>query len=329
MVTQRMCLVGSLLLFALLPPADAQVEPSVEASGPMELLPLEVGNQWTYVHYYSNDLFEYRDNYYGGDFWAEPSSPVRAIVRALFEIPGFPYYPDDRDKPYGPDDYDEIERYARPPFRDLTIEITHIEIIEGQEYFVFSDVDYDWPPVPNLFLAGQKVRFSDEGALLFRWNGQDIPLYVFREDAYYITPAYPVLHNENLPVEHTFWADFLPASKLGDSWDLSHEGLSHIGMTPPPLLGLATAVVFSVTLDHSFSLGFIRFVADYGIVTYNRYLPGTGDLGVIFKDFENSILPISAVIGGKKLEFSYHPINRTNVQSTTWGQLKARHGQRP
>ena len=40
---------------------------------------------------------------------------------------------------------------------EFTIEITHTEMIEGQEYFVFSDIEYDWPPVPNLFLADQKV----------------------------------------------------------------------------------------------------------------------------------------------------------------------------
>ena len=80
-------------------------------------------------------------------------------------------------------------------------------MIEGQEYFVFSDVEYDWPPVPNLFLAGQKVRFSDKGTLLFRWQGQDIPLYAFR-DPDCCSPEYPVLQNENLPVKQSIDAFF-------------------------------------------------------------------------------------------------------------------------
>ena len=56
-----------------------------------------------------------------------------------------------------------------------------------------------------------KVRFSDEGTLLFRWNGQDIPFYAFQEDKPYITPEFPVLQNENLPVEYTIGRGFFRA----------------------------------------------------------------------------------------------------------------------
>ena len=44
-------------------------------------------------------------------------------------------------------------------------------------YPVFSDADYAWPPLPALFWGGKKVRLSDEGFLIFRWNGQDVPVY--------------------------------------------------------------------------------------------------------------------------------------------------------
>ena len=335
MNTQQPRLIALILLSTLLAlPADARV--GIEAS-PMEFLSLEIGNQWTYEHFYQNRFHFYEDFLYGYDYpWAAPGSSVQqAVVRALLEIPGFPFYPDDQGKRYWFDHLDDLERYQDPPLRELTIEITHTEIIEGQEYFVFSDVPYDWPPVPNFFLAGQKVRFSEEGALLFRWNGQDIPFYVFQEDAYYITPKYPVLCNENLPVKHTIWPRFRPAGEP------LLEGLKH-----PSSLSMASSVVFNVSWleglpkadwlnkhEEAVELGRVGFEAGYGIVYYERVIWASnfGPSGVPVSYFGNSILPVSAVIGGRKLEVSYEPFRFkwTNVQPTSWGQLKARHGQRP
>ena len=302
-----------------------------------DFLPLEVGNQWTYEHVYHNSFYFYDDFFFSYDYpWAAPGSSVRrAVVRALLEMPEFPFYPDDQGKRYWSDHLDDVERYRNPPLRELTIEITHTEIIEGQEYFVFSDVPYDWPPVPNFFLTGQKVRFSDEGALLFRRNGQDIPFYVFQEEAYYITPEYPVLQNENLPVKHTLWPFFSPAGEP------LLEGLKH-----PPSLSMASSVVFNVSWleglpkadwlnyhEDAVDLGLVGFEAGYGIVFYDMVLWANnwGPSNVPVLDFGNSILPVSAVIGGRKLEVSYEPFRFkwTNVQSTTWGQLKARHRQHP
>ena len=117
---------------------------------PTGSIPLEVGNQWTYKQRYKN--FSYR-----GSWWEQNPE-----LQMLFEVPG---------------------GYRHPPDsllwgeREFTIEVTHTERIDGLEYFVFSQAEYDWPPLPNLFWAGQKVRLSDEGVLLFRWNGQDVPLY--------------------------------------------------------------------------------------------------------------------------------------------------------
>ena len=321
MNTKRPPHIALILLSTLLAlPADAQVESAIKVS-PMEFLPLEVGNQWTYGHYYWNLFFGYNDYYGGAFYWAEPGSPMRAVVRAMFELPGIPFYPDMQEKPFDPPD--NLYDLSRLPYpRELTIEITHTEIIEDHTYFVFSQVDYNWPPVPNFFLAGQKVRFSDEGTLLFRWNGQDIPFYAFQEDSPYTTPEYPVLQNENLPVEHTIGFDFLPAEELW--WDMYLWGLE-----PPPSLSQELAASFVVTWEDYLVLGSIGFVTGYGLAAYYLWEPGYGDLGFVLKRFENAIFPVSAVIGGQQLEFSYTPVEGTNVQSTTWGQLKARHRQRP
>ena len=111
---------------------------------PLDYVPLAVGNRWTYEHFYMNYLHG----------TGEP-----------FDIPGYP--------PGIPSD---SLLFAE---KIVTIEITHTEVIDGLEYFVFSDADYDWPPLPDFFWGGKKVRLSDEGFLVFRWNGQELPVYDF------------------------------------------------------------------------------------------------------------------------------------------------------
>ena len=111
---------------------------------PLEYLPLEVGNRWTYEHVYASALHgEMKGLLPLEDEWSFPIDPL----------------------PY--------------PEQTVTIEITHTEVIDGLEYFVFSEADYDWPPFPSFFWGGKKVRLSDEGILMFRWEGQDIPVYDF------------------------------------------------------------------------------------------------------------------------------------------------------
>ena len=57
MVIQRTRFVVLLALCPLLaPPAAAQNEEGFEGS-PTDFLPLQVGNQWTYQHWYVNNLY--------------------------------------------------------------------------------------------------------------------------------------------------------------------------------------------------------------------------------------------------------------------------------
>ena len=137
-----------LLVFLAGYTADVTAQETDDAApielNPLDYVPLAVGNRWTYKHFY--------ENYLHGT--GEP-----------FDIPGYP-----PGSP--PDSLRFVEKI-------VTIEITHTEVIDGLEYFVFSDADYAWPPLPDLFWDGKKVRLSDEGFLVFRWNGQDIPAYDF------------------------------------------------------------------------------------------------------------------------------------------------------
>ena len=284
---KRTIIIFLVLLFPL-PPAAAQNEGGFEGS-PTDFLPLQVGNQWTYKHRYENYA-------YGSEWWWDQNPEIR------IQIPAYPY---DNDESI-PDSLLWIER-------ELTIEITHTEAIDGLEYFVFSHADYDWPPIPNLFWAGQQVRLSDEGVLLFRWNGQDVPLYDlnFQHPGRYSIPAYP----------------------------LREDLVTKLNVRRGNRVGREIQIYFTVTYPElnlpnnmkNWSATDIAILPGYGLACNERYYRrtrGAGLLPDIFSGvslfFYNDLRAISAIISGE--EVSYKQALRgdfnTHVQSSSWGQLK-------
>ena len=271
-----------------LPPVAAQDEGVFEGN-PTDFLPLQVGNQWTYKHRYLNFSYE--------RVWWQDQNPE---IRMLFEIPGYPY--DNHEFP--PDS-------LRGGKRELTIEITHTEMIDGLEYFVFSHADYDWPPLPNLFWAGQQVRLSDEGVLLFRWNEQDVPLYDlnFQHPRSYSIPAYPI--REDLVTRLDVWR----SNRL--------EGQRLINFTAYPEINLPANM-------QNLSSTSIAILPGYGLFCSESYYEesasifGEGFFSDIRPLFFSELDPISAIISGE--EVSYEQARRgdfdTHVQSSSWGQLK-------
>ena len=310
MVTQL--LVAPLVLCTLLAPsAYAQDEADFKGS-PTDFLPLQVGNQWTYRHDYYNEFY----GFYAGGFPYEFIDPVIELgLRLTIEIPGYPLlFPPPDDLVLPPEDLSIIFD------RELTLEITHTETIEGHTYFVFSPLAYDWPPLPPFFLAGQKVRFSDAGVLLTRQQEQDIPLYDFAPPytyKEYTTPPYPVLYDDDphdpslLPL--AIRRGFLDA-RLRTNWPMFY----------PPPLSFGPAFVARLAVRVARKDHFVSFLANYGLARYEVWEPGFGQVRV----FENSLEPVSAVIGGKEIAYPYVFIG-TSVQPISWGQLKARHGQEP
>ena len=306
-----------------LPPVAAQDEGVFEGR-PTDFLPLQVGNQWTYEHLYLNPYYNRYEivgevvreiDGWGVEEQFELSDPFWTRIQTLWEIPRYPL-----TAHYEPEsplfDLLYIEH-------ELTLEITHTETIEGHAYFVFS-APPDWPPVPAVCLAGQKVRFSDEGVLLVRWQEQDIALYdlappytpYFRRSVSYVTkeyttPAYPVLYDAHDPVA-------LP-----------------LGIRRAFFLDQAFVACFYVSMIIPFDslgggLGYVCFLPDYGLALYQMSeFPDPGDIPSGW----NILYPVSAVIDGQVIEYPYSRSARypgyTHVQPTSWGQLKARHGLRP
>ena len=257
---------------------------------PTDFVPLEVGNQWTYKHTYFNR------SYMGG--WRDKSSENRR----LFEIPGYPY--DNLGDP--PDSLSYAER-------ELTIEITHTEMIDGLEYFVFSRADYDWPPIPTLFWAGQKVRLSDEGVLLFRWNGQDVPLYdlnLQHPDRYSI-PAYPTSIREDIVTKLDMRRWNRDERDIEFTFDYPKINLVNLGLVKLPIVFFLSG--YGLTYQEDYYQG--------GFSLFSLFFNQEG-LGGLSLFFSNKLDAISAIILGEAVSFEQVLRGNTHVQPSTWGQLK-------
>ncbi len=329
MFTHPTCLIAFVVLCALLAkPAASQsvdaysfrghVEPLVEGS-PTDFLPLAVGNQWTYEHVYSNGAYIEPFYYY------HESDHMRSAMQAILEIPGYPLYEENIEPP--------LDLAYNHPGRELTIKITHTETIADHEYFVFSRPEYAWPPVPNLFLAGQKVRFSAEGTLLVRWQEQDVPLYRLPQPTVwdgnqpfnYTLGAYPLLYDGNSPTSLRIYRDF---------WDtevLPEDGHPDYLLNLSATMGPGFVACFQVSATHeeyvygSIDLGRLYFLTDYGLAFYTLFYLGNLGPGT----FMNALRPVSAVIDGEEIAHPHVilPIE-TPVQPSSWGRVKAL-GRRP
>ena len=229
---------------------------------PSEYVPLEVGNSWTYEHVYLNDLYMI-----GGEY--EQEHP--------FDIPG--YLPGST-----PDSLRFVENI-------VTVEITHTEVIDGLEYFVFSDADYAWPPLPEFFWGGKKVRLSDEGFLVLRWEGQDITVYGFGHHGHY-TRTLPIGFGT---AEVRFSRSYAP-------YQLSSVSF-RIGIDPP--------------LDRA--VAGIIFLQDYGIGQV--YIEEYGLSSCTYAVFRNELTPISAVISGREIVHEQVRLSYQSFESTGLGQV--------
>ena len=235
--------------------AAQEIDDAIELN-PLDFVPLEVGNRWTYEHLYINY------DHGGG----EP-----------FDIPGYP--------PGHPPD---SLIFAK---KIVTIEITHKEVIDGLEYFVFSDADYAWPPLPNFFWGGKKVRLSDEGFLVFRWNGQELPVYDFGGDFHTYTGTLP----------------------LGSGTTEAHFTRSYVQYW-------RSRVHFGLSKYSLYHGAEIIFLQEYGVgQTYSEHYssPSACDPA----SFLNELMPISATISGEEIVYEQVYLSYQSLASTGLGQV--------
>jgi len=278
-----------------------------------EFVPLEVGNRWIYTHSYFNEMF------YEWDDLEEEEIAYWKTFFKQFEIPGYPF-----GESIPPRDL------TRPDNPTLVVEITHTEWIDGFEYFVFSEAPYNWPPPPVFFWAGEKVRLSEDGILLFRKYGTDVPLYDFSPQREGIDSAFLLVHKYGTDVP---LYDFGPQREDIDSafeyipidirrW--MRDRLTY----PDPLDKVINPAYRNqiLEIDFSFIAPFYsvgewntQFVKGYGIGISRREILGTGNS----LRFWNGLSPISAILSGKEVSFQ-EATSRFVVEPELppiWGQL--------
>ena len=261
-----------------------EVEDAAIELNPLEYVPLAVSNSWTYEHYHWNNTYLQQGS------WWDPDLAERLKPFVDVEIPGYPHGEGNTLPP---------DSLLVPVDRILTIEITHTERINGREYFVFSDADYDWPPLPAWFWAGKKVRWSDEGFLVFRWNGQEVPIYDFGElqfaeviDGYTVTLPGEEVHSVDRLVM------FYEAPKTSNQHSLVHFR------------------------SDTFVNSYCHFIRGYGLGLFVVDFWSTSDYLPVY---ENSLTSISATIDGEEIWYDqldpYAIPSPSEPPAVVWGQL--------
>ena len=66
-------------------------------------------------------------------------------------------------------DYDQWPAYFAQESSEFTIEVLRTEELDGQTYYVISEMPSNWPPPPPHFIAGKKLRW--EGTHLMEHSG--------------------------------------------------------------------------------------------------------------------------------------------------------------
>ena len=219
---------------------------------------------------------------------------------------------------------------------EFTISILRTEVIDGETYFVFSDMPSDdGPPATRHFIAGKKVRWS--GNDLMEHDGtSEFSIYRFKPP-----PTRTMVYEYSIPVDHG----------KGDDSVRAVISPSHSAI-PIPML----TFIFSGYRDYGSepagagarwkAESAIQFIGGYGV---------TGGVGGVFAGDQsyltNRISPLRATLHGPsstsgtrdgstdspstiEWEDLYCYIvllceDATSTRSSTWGKLKSSRQQAP
>ena len=261
----------------------ATLASSTDKVDPIEFVPLEVGNRWVYRHVYSNEMY-----FIWNEFWRMYGGPDEDIAYweayfKQFEVPGYPM-----GESYPPGSLISTNRAT------VVVEITHTERIGGAEYFVFSEAPYDWPPLPEFFWAGQKVRLSDRDILFFYRNGTHIPLYDFREfKSTYSFPLGAVSAFKYIPIGGGI-------EKLMND-RLTHPEYLWDAVMKPAYQDQVLEILFRFgeLMEYSLTRWDSQFVKGYGIGHSGKSILAPANN----VPFLNILNPVSATLSGEEVSF--------------------------
>ena len=170
-----------------------------------------------------------------------------------------------------------------PESPQFTIEVLRTEELDGQTYYVISEMPSNWPPPPPHFIAGKTLRWEGTQLMEHRGSGEQA---IFRFDganrAGYDIPT--VEGDNRVTVE------------------LSAE--------PVPMY------TFHFHGNGEWGRG-IGFLAGYGLDIGLWKISG-GDHPL----FINKVDPLHAVIGGTRVEYEDAFLIPTSTSSSSWGAVK-------
>ena len=208
---------------------------------------------------------------------------------------------------WGPGEIDSLTSYLA---KEVTIQITDEEILE-HTYYTFSPMPYDWPPPPDFFLAGKKVRIDEKGALIELVGNAERYLFDF-----------------------TFSQDAdreIALSNDDTTWRISgYISLTNGGIFQDEILLGQFIHIFSNDLEarelyeYHVDVKKAFFRQFYGIDIFDFTIWGPTDDWVLY---QNQLFPLYAVINGNRINYSdmggIDPMT-TLISISTWGKLKRR-----
>ena len=236
-----------LILAALLGLSGARPAAATEYQA-SDYLPLAVGNSWTYSH----RLYDRKDN------------------EGKRRLGGKSQWP----------------AYLAQEFPQFTIEVLRTEELDGETYYVISEMPSFWPPAPPHFIAGKTLRWSGTHLMehsssgeqaLYRFDGADETGYTISTDE---GDNRVTVHPGADPVPRYFFE--FHADAYGDA----RQGGS--------------------------------FRAGYGYEKGVQLI-----FRDVHRLFDNRLKPLRAVLGGTAVEYEDALIpTSTSTSSSSWGAVK-------
>ena len=175
--------------------------------------------------------------------------------------------------------------------RELTIEITHTELIDKRQYWGFSAVEDPFAPLPYFFMAGKLMRWTPDGQLIERKGDDDVVLFDFSagEPATYPIPM--------------------------------HEGDTEVLVLPNEVSAVPTYLFSFLGHTDIYEHRSATFMLDFGL-SHAFVESARSD----YTEALNELLAVRAVIGGQPIEYEDARTGLpTVVPRLTWFDLKQRH----
>ena len=198
-------------------------------------------------------------------------------------------------------DYSQWSTYTAqyPETPQFTIEVLRTEEIDGQTYYVLSDLPEAWPPAPPHFIAGKKLRWNGTHLMVRTADGEQAIFRFDRATGDYTLSTY--FSNAGREVYETVY----------DIPEVDGDNLITVRAGPNPVPWYAFKFHGNGEGGRS-----VSFLAGYGIHGCGWVISGED-----YPLFINRLSPLHAVLGGIRVEYE-DALIPTRTSSSSWGEVK-------